>query len=86
MTVFPNKLVQFMNILKKAIFPIFIIIPQSFQYALIIFMLVNILFELVYDRLDTLYPMKSRVMFYKVLELCIIILSGICFIVERVVN
>ena len=56
-----------MNIMKKAIYPIFIIIPQSFQYALIIFMLVDLLFELVYDRLDSLYPFKSRVMVYKFL-------------------
>lgn len=42
--IFPNIFVQYQNYVKKIIYPLFIIVPQPYQYVLIIFMLVNMVF------------------------------------------
>lgn len=62
---FPNKFIQFQNFVKKIIYPVFLIIRPPQQYVLIIFMLSNIVLELLFDGLCNVYPLKSRMAVYK---------------------
>ena len=65
MKLFPNRLIQFQNILKKMVFPVFLIIEAPYQYILIVFMLINLVFELVFDFINDVYPFKSKMTIFK---------------------
>ena len=67
MAAFANPFTQFINVFKKIILPILLVAPQPYQYSLIMLMIVTVLFEMLYEKLDSLYPLRSRIFVYKLL-------------------
>ena len=66
-SLFPNRFAQFFAVIKKLIFPIFVIIPFSYQFLLIALMAITCILEGFFDRQLNVYILKSRQTGFKVI-------------------
>lgn len=73
---FPNRFVQFFSVIKKIIFPIFVVVPFNFQFFLIILMAITCILEAFFDRQIHAYEIRSRKTVFKIVELLLIVLCG----------
>lgn len=62
---FPNKVFQYHSISKKLIYPIFLISPPSDQYILVVMMLINLVLEVIFDRITKTYKFKNIYTIYR---------------------
>lgn len=67
MGLFPNRLLQYYGIVKKIVYPIFVVVPFEFQYFLIVLMGINCAMQAFFDYKIKSYPFKSLNTIYKFL-------------------
>jgi hypothetical protein len=83
---FPNRFNQICNLLKKITYPALLVIGQSYQFILVGLMFSLWVLELVVERVDSEYLVKSRLFVWKITEGIVVLFGGICCIVELLVN
>lgn len=79
---FTNRFLQYHNIGKRVIYPIFLIVDFDQQFFIFVFMMFNVVLEILFDWKNNEYPRKSTMTIYKGLETACILLSLIYYFVE----
>ena len=79
---FKEKKTMYLNFAKKIILPVMVVIPIQNQYLIFIFAIGIFIVEFIIDYSNDLYQKFNRLVFYKILEIMIIILLAIYYIVE----
>lgn len=64
---FSNRLLQQQNVMKKIIYPIFVIMNFSDQFLIFLLMLGILISEIIFDFCNNMYPLKSTMTLFKTL-------------------
>lgn len=79
---FANKEVQFIGIWRKIGLPVLTIVPYRITFLIVVFMLLFTIFESFFDFKGGKQKLLSRITFFKLVELIVIILAGAYIITE----
>ena len=73
---FPNPATQYVSIWRKIAMPIFVIVPPEYTFLIIVMLLVFVVLESFFDYKGGDFKLLSRITFFKLLELLVLIM---CF-------
>lgn len=79
---FANKEVQFIGIWRKIGLPVLVIVPYKLTFLIVAFMLIFVILETFFDFKGGKQKLLSRLTFFKLVELIVVILAGAYIITE----
>ena len=79
---FPNIQTQYVNIWRKLLVPVFVIVPPEITFIILILLLGFIFFESGFDYKGGHFKLFSRITVYKLLEFIVVFLCLIYYAVE----
>lgn len=79
---FPNKQTQFLGIWRKIGLPVLTIVPYKITFLIVAFLLIFVILESFFDFKGGKQKLLSRITFFKLVELIVVILAGAYLVTE----